>query len=120
MSYADSETYPRYHHDVRTIIADDISTGEKGFARGPVRALMAALLFDGVQAYLSYVIVDGGIKFNSRYREAYNWVHSQGNEYIFSFESVCEGLGIDPNFLRLGLANVLSSSEQWKRARRNF
>lgn len=120
MSYSDSEAYIKLNQDVMAVIPDDIVSNEKGIAHGPVRALMAALLFDGVQAYLSYVIVDGGKKFNSRYREAYNWVHAQGGEYIFSFDSVCEGLGIEPNFLRLGLANVLSSSEHWKRARRNF
>ena len=118
MSYAESDSNSGY--DVRTIIAEEVLGNEKGYARGPERALMAALLFDAVQAYLCYVMLDSAKQTKSRYKEAFNWVHNPTSEYIFSFENVCEALGIDHNFLRLGLINVVNSREDYKRARRNF
>ncbi|RMG42094.1 MAG: hypothetical protein D6719_07275 [Candidatus Dadabacteria bacterium] len=94
--------------------------GERGYARGPERALMSALLFDGIQSYMSFVIADNSSE-KSKYREAYNWVHRKGTDYVFSFDSVCEALGVDPDYLRYGLVNASNSqSFEWKRARRNF
>jgi hypothetical protein len=118
MSFANSETHGKI--EVNTVIAEDLISSDKGYAQGPERALMAALLFDAVQAYICYIMLDPEKQTKSRYKEAFHWVHSIGSEYVFSFESVCEGLGIEPDFLRLGLINVIKSREDWKRARRNF
>lgn len=120
MGYAEADSYYQ-GCDVRSFIPDELLNGDKGYARGPERALMTALLFDGVQAYLSYVMLGHSKKQNSRYKEAFNWVHSsETGDYIFSFENVCEALGMDPNFLRLGLINAVKSRSDWKKSRRNF
>jgi hypothetical protein len=104
----------------RTSLVEDLLDNEGGYARGPERALIAALLFDGVQAYMNYGCTEEGRK-RSRFREAFLWVHTKGSEYVFSFDNVCEALGIDAEFLRLGLANACNSQTyEWKRARRNF
>lgn len=103
---------------VRTLIVDDITSGDRGFARGPVRALMSALLFDGIQAYLNHFSSSHG-RDSRRYSEAYQWVHRHGNDYIFSFENVCEALGVDPEYLRIGLLNS-SAEKRRKKARRTF
>ena len=100
-------------------ISHSLVDDDSGYARGPERALMSALLFDGIQAYMSYAECNCKAQ-RSRFREAFNWVHCCGNEYVFSFESVCEGLGIDANFIRYGLLNAFNSKRQWKKARRNF
>ena len=93
---------------------------DRGYARGPERALMSALLFDGLQSYVSYVVA-GTERVRSKYREAFNWVNKRGSEYVFSFDSVCEALGIDPDFLRYGLLNACNSRLfDWGRSRRNF
>ena len=97
---------------------DDIFESVGGYAQGPERALMSALLFDGVMNYLSFVRRKGkgGGK---RYREAFNWVHCKQSDYVFSFEGVCEGLGINAQSLRLGLINASNSIDDWKRSRRH-
>ena len=77
-----------------TSLVNDILIGEGGYARGPERALLAALLFDGVQSYMNYAQCLIEETDGSKYREAYNWVHRQGGEYIFAFDCVCEALGI--------------------------
>ncbi|MCB0317427.1 MAG: hypothetical protein KDD56_01635 [Bdellovibrionales bacterium] len=103
-----------------TNFVEDIVESSSGYAKGPERALMSALLFDGIQACMMYLMSESE-KTKSQYREAYCWVHTHGDEYIFSFESACEALGINPEYLRFGLINACNStSDNWKRGRRNF
>lgn len=103
-----------------TLLVDHAYDSERGFARGPVRALMAALLFDGIVAYMNYECFPSA-KSRERYKEAVQWVHSEEREYVFSFDNVCEGLGINSEHLRLGLINAVNSKGgEWKKARRNF
>ncbi|MCB0354251.1 MAG: hypothetical protein KDD64_12020 [Bdellovibrionales bacterium] len=87
---------------------DEILHTEKGFARGPERALFAAVLFDGIQTYFAYLAAENEEQ-QKTYREAYRWVHEIEDEYLFSFENVCEGLGVDPDYVRLGLLNLANS-----------
>ena len=104
-----------------TVMVDELVDGTAGYAKGPERALMSALLFDGVQAYMCYVMSEGNTRKSTRYREAFLWVNTKGKEYVFSFDSVCEGLGIDPEFLRIGLANASNSQiEALSKSRRHF
>ena len=81
-----------------------------GYAAGPERDLLSALLFDGVQSYLSYALSDSLLA-KDKYKEAYAWVHSKDSEYIFSFINVCEALGLDPDSLRLGILNFIHSNQ---------
>ena len=105
---------------VQTAIVDELVQGGGGYAIGPERSLLSALLFDGVQAYIMYAS-SPGIGSSVRYREAYTWVNTRGSDYVFSFDSCCEALGIDADYLRYGLANACNSrSERKRRARRNF
>lgn len=89
----------------RSTFIEDIVNGDDGYAMGPERDLLSALLFDGVQSYLNYAN-SGASEARTRYREACAWIYKRGDEYIFSFDSVCEGLGIDPDYLRSGLSSV--------------
>ena len=104
-----------------TILVDEILDDQRGYAKGPERALMSALLFDGIQSYMNYACAST-IRSRGKYKEAFNWVHNKANtDYIFSFNNVCEALGIDAEYLRLGMANACNSQTfEWKRSRRNF
>ncbi len=103
-----------------TSVVDEILEVNKGYAHGPERALLSALLFDGVQAYIHYALATSP-KDRSRFAEAFNWVMDTGIEYAFSFNNVCDALGLNPEYLRLGLANASTSllAEAGK-SRRNF
>jgi hypothetical protein len=97
-----------------TLVAEDFSQTINGPARGAERALLSALLFDGVQAFLSYcraVTKDE----RARYREAYYWVMQTEDDYPFAFPNVCENLGIHPEYLRAGLLNVANSESATQR-----
>ena len=102
-------------------MVEEIVEGTRGFAKGAIRSLMSALLFDGIQAYLSYAACLGREAVSKRDLEAFQWVRAQGGDYIFSFDNVCEGLGIDPDWLRAGLINASNSQiSEWRRFRRTF
>jgi hypothetical protein len=92
-----------------SIVEEILHFNDTGYAAGPERELLSALLFDGIQSFLNFAKRDGS-EARARFREAYSWIHKKGDEYIFSFDSVCEGLGIDPEFLRYGLANVCATN----------
>lgn len=117
MSYLNQEAWGSVG---ATFLVDELVTSERGYASGPERALMSALLFDGVQNFLCYFETPESRSIE-RYKEAYQWVMSRGGEYVFAFDSVCEALGMDPNYLRLGLINASNSQlHSRKRARRTF
>jgi hypothetical protein len=106
------------------VFAEELLSGSNGYAKGPVRSLMSALLFDGVQAFLDCALSDPTCR-KARTTEAYSWVMRRGTEYIFAFDSVCEALGLDAEYVRLGLSNACQAYQSdcqgdWKRSRRNF
>ncbi|RME58170.1 MAG: hypothetical protein D6780_07180 [Candidatus Dadabacteria bacterium] len=104
-----------------TALVESCQDTEKGYAKGPERTLLTALLFDGINAYLNYLSANTK-QAASKYREAYRWVHTYGDDdYLFSFESVCSALGINPDYLRCGLINAANSQTfEWKKTRRTF
>lgn len=106
-------------HYAATYIVDEILDSELGYAKGPVRSLMSAVLFDGIQAYMSYAFEVKNGRDGRKFQEAHAWVHHDHGAYIFSFDSVCEGLGIEPDWLRLGLANAVRSDDlDFRKSRR--
>ena len=84
-----------------TSFVDELVQSERGYARGPERTLLSALLFDGVQNFMNYACA-ANAKQKHKYSEAFNWVQNKKNDYIFSFDNVCEALGLNPEWVRLG------------------
>jgi hypothetical protein len=76
---------------------------EPGYARGPERDLLLAVLFDAIQAVVHARHQAGDGDDGRRCREATEWIKSERSDYLFSFEVVCEALGMDPTYLRRGL-----------------
>lgn len=100
-----------YDQDFETNIVEDASEPKRGYARGPERALMSAMLFDGVQSFMHYVSART-VSEKLRYKEAYNWISARGGDYIFAFDNVCEGLGINPDSLRCGIMNACNANHR--------
>ena len=74
----------------------------------PEKSLLAAILEDAVQEYRKYSRahdVDG----KKRFREAEEWIMRGGNDWIFSFDNVCDLLGLDPEYVRRGLRETLGT-----------
>ena len=67
--------------------------------------LMLAVLVDAINL-LQSARGANGTRRSSVYSEARQWVFAPNNEHAFSFNNVCEGLGIDPAMLRERLGNL--------------
>ncbi len=120
MAYGDYEVSKGSESGFATSVIDELIGAPRGYAQGPERALLSALLFDGVQSFIHYSL-SATPKERSRYSEAYSWVMDTGVEYAFSFNNVCEALGLNPDWLRFGLANASTSLLfEASKSRRNF
>lgn len=119
MSVSDSDVSNGFASGFAHTVINDILGNSDGYADGPERALLSALLFDGVQSCISYFIATT-TEAKAQFKEAYNWVMQDDNDYAFSFMCVCEALGINPEYLRLGLLNASNSLlEHVSKSRRN-
>src|SRR6266550_8472992 len=62
--------------------------------------LALAILHDAIQIYC----MEGSGRRNLQLRrEAARWLHSSDHSWCFSFERICETLGLDPDWVRRGL-----------------
>ncbi len=68
----------------------------------PERKLMLAVLEDGVLCFQCYFLARDS-KGESLFHDAESWVLEQNDDRIFSFENLCEALGLDPKYVRQGL-----------------
>ena len=65
----------------------------------PERELLIAILEDAIYSYRKYRWArDGEGKEN--FREAEEWIMEGSDDWIFSFNSICELLGLDPDYIR--------------------
>jgi hypothetical protein len=120
MSHGDFENVKGFEFGFASSVVDDLLDGSKGYAQGPERALLSALLFDGIQAYIHYVLAST-TKAKAKYLEAYRWVSDRTTDYAFAFNNVCEALGVNPDYLRYGLANASNCHlGEVGKSRRNF
>lgn len=77
--------------------APDRSYKEYGIA-----ALMRAVLEDALACFLQQFVASGR---HPRYlaREAEEWFFSDNTHWPFAFVTICAVLGLDPEYIRLGL-----------------
>jgi hypothetical protein len=68
----------------------------------PEKALLLALLEDGVRTFQDNIFAESGKK-RALLDEAREWLFTDGFEHVFSFNSVSSSLGLDPGYIRRGL-----------------
>ncbi len=66
------------------------------------KRLMLAVLQDAVECYQKYLVARRG-KDKNLFSEAEAWILEQDNRSAFSFDNVCDSLGLAPNYVRAGL-----------------
>ncbi len=76
---------------------------------GGERKLMAAILADGVEAFIAECIREIDQVEGEDTEGARDWVETRDSQYVFSFDNVCQSLGIEPEYLRLGLARYIGA-----------
>ena len=75
----------------------------------PEKKLMLAILEDAVACFQKYLLARDS-KGKAQFHDTEAWVFQRDDSGVFSFDIVCETLGLDPDYLRRGLA-------QWQRQR---
>lgn len=91
------------------VLSTEVLTAEQFFARSRLampltgaQRLMLAMVTDAIQCFLKYH--DACVPKKRRlFHEAKEWIWSPEQHQLFSFEYVCEHLGLDPAYLRQGL-----------------
>jgi hypothetical protein len=68
----------------------------------PEKKLMFAILEDAISCYQKNVTAHS-VKGKRFFEETKNWIVAAGNDWIFSFDNVCEALGLNPQYVRQGL-----------------
>lgn len=81
------------------------------------RLLMLAVLEDAVDCYQKYAFARDP-RGRQLFAEAREWVQSTDRSWLFSFENICELLGINADYVRAGLDRWRDrEAEQRRRAR---
>ena len=80
-------------------ILEDLS---KKILRDGEKRLMLAVLQDAVECYQKYIFARRG-KDKHLFSEAEAWILEQDSLSTFSFDNVCDSLGLAPNYVRAGL-----------------
>jgi hypothetical protein len=68
----------------------------------PEKRLMLAVLRDAVSSYRDNLSARSAKK-KRLFDETEEWISETGGDWIFSFDSVCESLGLNPAYVRQGL-----------------
>lgn len=68
----------------------------------PEKKLMSAVFEDAISCFQHYMFARDK-KRAALFREAEDWILEKNDDGFFSFENICEILGIDPGYVRLGL-----------------
>ena len=68
----------------------------------PEKALLLAVLEDAINCFQKYMETEDRSG-KERFAEAEEWIMRGGNDWLFSFDNICELLGLDPQYLRRGL-----------------
>ena len=70
---------------------------------------MLAILEDAIACFQKYVFAKDA-KGKAMFQEAENWIQQATGEGVFAFDSICEGLGLSPDYIRRGLASWKENS----------
>lgn len=84
------------------ITAQYLETVRRKIHLGPEKRLMLAVLEDGVICFQKNLLARTGKK-KKLFQEAEDWILGEGSDWLFSFENICETLGLNPRYLRKGL-----------------
>ena len=68
----------------------------------PEKRLMLALLEDAINCYQDNLVARGSKK-KRLFEQTEQWILEANSDWVFSFDNVCETLGLNPEYVRQGL-----------------
>ena len=88
---------------------EDIERLFKKTRREKEEALMLAVLADAIECFQKYVFAANDRE-KKVFQEAEDWIIEKNNDWLFSFDNICEALQLTPDYVRQGLL-------RWKEAK---
>lgn len=82
--------------------AEYLDTIRRKIALEPERHLMLAILEDAIVSFQKNLHARNAKK-RAQFEEAEAWILDEKDSALFSFESICDLLGVEPTYLRRGL-----------------
>jgi hypothetical protein len=73
----------------------------------PEKRLMLAVLEDAVACFRKHVMARDA-KGKALFRDVEQWILGKSDDWLFSFENICDSLGFNPWYIRQGLMNCKS------------
>jgi|SRR5688572_28416529 hypothetical protein len=83
----------------------------------PEKLLLAAILEDAIQDYRDFRAANDKSG-KARFHEAERWLMGEGDGWIFSFDNVCDLLGLDRQYIRHALREIPSKTTEKKHLHR--
>jgi hypothetical protein len=68
----------------------------------PEKRLMLAILEDAINCFQENLSAESG-KRKILFNDVEQWIRADGNDWVFSFDHICEALGFTPAYVRQGL-----------------
>ncbi|MGB7947751.1 MAG: hypothetical protein WCH75_08730 [Candidatus Binatia bacterium] len=68
----------------------------------PEKKLILAILEDAVDCFKENHVAEGGRR-KMLFDDAEQWIRADGGDWVFSFDHICEALGLSPAYVRQGL-----------------
>jgi hypothetical protein len=76
----------------------------------PEKRLMMAVLEDAIACYQKYAFARDP-RGKAMFRDAEEWIEETGAGWLFSFENVCDVLGLNADYLRRGLRRLVETKQ---------
>ena len=82
----------------------------------PERVLMLAVLQDAIDCLQKHATCVGGKK-KKLFDETVGWIQTEDEDWLFSFNNVCDTVGLNPGRLRSALLEMVAEKDRVKQPR---
>ena len=82
----------------------------------PEKDLLLAILHDAIDTYRKYRGARDP-EGKQQFLDAEEWIWEEGEDWVFSFQHICDCLGLNPDYIRRGVRESLVRAEAEEKSR---
>lgn len=97
----EEKTFPLFQPDI-LLAAQYYATTKRRNYLEPERKLMLSVLEDAILCFQNYLLSTNA-RGRLLFREAEQWIMETDGDWLFSFDNICNVLGLDSGYIRNGL-----------------
>jgi hypothetical protein len=91
----------------------------KNISLEPERLLMLAVLEDAIKCVEKYATFNSGGN-RKLFDEAIDWIRTENDEWLFSFDNVCDAVGLNAGLLRRALLHMVADRCRVRRPEQSY